>query len=131
MTDLPSPGLDEERVKAILARAIEIDSHTSTTSIDELKSIALELGISTTALDTALREQVTPRPRASGNPSAATAVAATGLLLGAAAGVGLSTVPLINFSLINMGLSGLGLLASGAILVLQGSSVSIRSFGAR
>lgn len=82
-------------------------------------------------MEAASREQLGPQPQQSGDPRAATSVAASGLVLGAVAGVALSAVPLVNAGWVNIGLAGLGLIGSGAILVLQGAGVTLRSFGAR
>jgi len=56
-TQLPSQAIPEDRVAAILARAVEIDRTTrETVTVDALRSAAIDAGISVDALDTALAE---------------------------------------------------------------------------
>ncbi len=51
----------DEQAKAILARAIEIDSRAPMTTSDELRAIATEIGVSQASLEAALREQAPGR----------------------------------------------------------------------
>lgn len=56
-TQLPSQGIPEDRVAAVLARAVEIDRTTrETVTVDALRAAAIDAGISVDALDTALAE---------------------------------------------------------------------------
>ena len=57
---MSTPGqFSDEQTKAILARAIELDALAPTTTADELRTLAADIGISTTSLEAALREQAT------------------------------------------------------------------------
>lgn len=74
-TQLPSQAIPEDRIAAILARAVEIDRTTrETVTVDALRAAAMDAGISVDALDTALAEYaagqvapvVAPAPPAAG-----------------------------------------------------------------
>jgi hypothetical protein len=121
----------DEQTKAILARAIELDSRDPTTTADELRALASDIGISPASLEAAMREQATAletRRMISGK-RAATAVVGLGLPLGVAAGILLITTPYGGVLALSM--MGAGLIASGALVVLQGPTGDLRSFQLR
>jgi hypothetical protein len=124
----------DEQARAILARAIEIDSRAPTTTTDDLRAIAADIGVSPAALEAALREQ-TIAIDARGivaSRRAATTVAAAGVPLGLVAGWLLgSGADLATLALTGIGLKGVGLIASGGLVVLQGATGTLRSFHLR
>lgn len=121
-----SDSFSDEQAKAILARAIELDSRTQITSRDDLRQIALDLDISPDSLEAALREHATAlgTHRNVAAKRAATAIAGVGIPLGFAAG---SLFP-VSFGLVSLGLMGVGLVASGGLVILEGAAGTLRSF---
>jgi D-alanyl-D-alanine carboxypeptidase len=122
----------DEQAKAILARAIEIDARAPTTSPEELRALATEIGISPASLDAAIREHstavATRRDRA--GQITATKLAAMGVPLGIATGallVSASGPTAVG----TVGLGLVSLLASAGLIALQGSSRTLRSFHAK
>jgi hypothetical protein len=118
----------DEQTKAILARAIELDSRDPTTTADELRALALDIGISPASLEAAMREQATALEtrRMIAGKRAATVVVGLGLPLGVAAGILLITTP--YGGVLGLSMMGAGLIASGALVVLQGPTGNLRSF---
>ena len=53
MNDPLDARFHEEQVRAVLARAIELDAQAPLTTVDELRAIAVELGVSHSALERA------------------------------------------------------------------------------
>jgi hypothetical protein len=106
---MPIDRFSEDQVKSLIARAIELDARGLTTTAEELRGIASELGISSEAVEAALREHANRleprRSRTSGR--ADSAVLAAGVPLGFAAG---------------------SLVASGALVITRGKHVTVRSF---
>jgi hypothetical protein len=132
MSDDTAGRFSDEQAKAILARAIEIDSRAPMTTSDELRAIATEIGVSQASLEAALREQspAVETRRMIASRRAATAVAAGGIPLGLAAGAAL--VSGIDMAILAAaGVTGVGFVASGALVVLQGSAGTLRSFHLR
>ena len=131
MKNRKSDRFDDEQTKAILARAIELDTRVPSTTADDLRAIASDIGISAESLEAAMREQATtaqPRRMAS-NPSAANRIIALGLPIGAGIGAALSTTPLIGLAA--FGLTAVGLACSGGLVIALGSSAKLRSFHLR
>ncbi|MEX1182195.1 MAG: hypothetical protein WEF86_03100 [Gemmatimonadota bacterium] len=122
---------DEDQVRAVLSRAIALDARGAMTTVDDLRAIAGELGVSQASLDAALRERGEQPSRHRSFGQSATAVAVLGLPLGAAAGIALSTLPIMQAALALNVAGAAGLVASGAILVLLRSRATLRSFGIR
>ena len=124
-SNLPERFSDDE-VKAILARAIEIDVRDPHITADELREIAMEVGVSPSSIDAALRERVGAVPMEVPTPSRLriVTISALGVPLGLAAGWVLST----GHSLGVLGLMGAGLLATGALVLFQSSTASLRTF---
>jgi hypothetical protein len=123
----------EDEAKTILARAIELDARAPVTTREDIREIATELGVSPAAVDAALREHIAAvaPPSALRARRTATMIAALGLPIGAASGVILTTMPLITSVLVLRGIMGVGLVASGALLVAHSSTATLRSFNAR
>lgn len=129
MNEQSGDRFNEEQLKAVIARAVELDARGVTTSADELRSIAAEIGISPEAVDAALFEHARRlEPRASRVSSrAASAVMTAGIPLGIAAGslLGISS----PFAVVGaLGIVAVGLVASGALVVVQGRNATLRSF---
>jgi hypothetical protein len=132
MDEQPKDSLSEEQLRVVIARAIELDAQRITTSTDELRVIATEIGISPESVDAALREyarNVEPTVR-KGSTRAASAVVAAGVPLGIAAGMLLGTASPFA-PLAALGLVAIGLVASGALVVVQGTNATLRSFQLR
>lgn len=116
----------DEQAKAILARAIEIDAGAPMTTMDDLRAIAAEIGVSPASLQVAVQEQTTTMAvrRIVAARRAVTAVAGLGIPMGLAAGWLLSS----GTGLAMLGLSGVWLVASGGLVVLEGPTATLRSF---
>ena len=126
MTDVPD-RFSDEAMKAVLARAIDLDVKGVTTT-SEIREIAQELGISREAVDMALREHAADlRVRASGKRAASVLILAGGAL-GVIAGSFLSNASLREIVGALAILKLLGLVVSGAIIVLEGKAATLRSF---
>jgi hypothetical protein len=128
MSDETEKRFKDERARAILARAIEIDVHGPMTSVDDLRALASEVGVSPAALEAALREEASLASRqATMHRRSASLVAAAGVPIGLVAG---SLLALGNgqsvISLIGPGL--VALLASAGLVALQGATGTLRSF---
>ena len=125
-TDGMSERYSDEQAKAILARAIELDSRTPTATADDLRAIASDLGISPTSLEAALKEHEhagTARQLLVAS-RAGTAIASAGLPLGIAAGALLGA----GNWLAALGVMTVGLVASGSLVILEGPTATLRSF---
>jgi len=128
MSDDGEKQFSDDQARAILARAIEIDARGPMTSMDDLRAIASEAGVSPAALEAALHEEasVTAR-RATIHRRSATVIAAAGVPIGFVAG---SLLALGNgqsvISLVGPGL--VALLASAGLVALQGARGTLRSF---
>lgn len=131
MSGSENTRFDEDQVRAVLSRAIALDARTPTTTVDDLRAIAGELGVSRASLDTALRERSEQLAKHRSFGRSATAAAGLGLPLGAAAGFALSTMSIGQASLVLTGVGAAALVASGTILVLLRSGATLRSFGVR
>ena len=126
-----SDHYSDEEAKEILARAIELDARAHTTSADDLRAIASDVGISPAALEAAIRERAArPAQRVATTGPSTTVVAAIGVPLGVGAGA-LLTLGSAYFGLAGLGLTGFGLVASSALLILHGASATHRSFQLR
>jgi hypothetical protein len=125
MSDDNAQRFSDEQAKAILARAIEIDAHAPITTAADLRLIAVELGVSSAALEAAMREQTTSleTQRIAAAERAATRIAALGIPFGLATGWIASTAIMPALGLMTVGLVG-----SGAIAVYQSASGSLRAF---
>jgi hypothetical protein len=126
MSDDNARQFSDEEAKAILARAIEIDSRAPMTSVDDLRAIATELGVSEASLEAAVREQTTALAtrRTIAGQRPAILIAASGMPLGLAAGALLAS----GTALVGLGLMGLGLVASASLIALQAATATHRSF---
>jgi len=114
----------DEHARAILARAIDIDARHPLTTADELRAIAAEIGVSPTALETALREHITSMRtrRIATDRRAAAALTSLGVPLGVTAGLLLGS----GAGLPALAVMAAGLVASGGLVVVQGSTGSLR-----
>jgi hypothetical protein len=128
MSTRRSDQFNDDEVRAVIARATELDGRGLTTS-DEIRAIASELGISRAAMEAALQEHaraVRPetirRDRLSG-----LALTAVGVPLGVAAGALLVMAgPLIGVGVLGLSVVGLG--ASAALVLKMGRSATVTSF---
>ena len=128
MTEVPDRFSDEE-MKAVLARAIDLDEKGVTTT-REIREIAQELQISREAVDMALREHaanLSPRMRASGKRATSVLIVA-GAALGVVAGSFLNDASTREIVGALAALKLVGLIASGVIIVLEGRAATLRSF---
>ena len=120
---------NDEQAKAIITRAIELDARAPTMSADELRDIASEIGVTRESLEAALHEHAVAlqaRQLVAGR-RAATAVSSLGVPMGLAAGA-LIQPGSVSGALTALGMMGVALIASGALVVLQGNSATLRSF---
>jgi hypothetical protein len=126
MSDTNPEQFSDEQARGILARAIEIDAHGPLTTIDQLRQIAEEIGVSPTALETALQEQRSgPRvPRHVSALPAARKIAALGVPLGLLAGSLIASGPMLAV----MSVMGVGLVVSGLLAIYESGRASLRSF---
>ncbi|MGH7638955.1 MAG: hypothetical protein ACREOK_15000, partial [Gemmatimonadaceae bacterium] len=124
-SNLPERFSDDD-MKAILARAIEIDARDPQITTEDLREIATEVGVSPSSLEAALRERASTvrLQRAASSPLRIVTISALGVPLGVAAGWVLST----GSGLGVLGLMCAGLLATGALVLFQGSTASLRTF---
>jgi hypothetical protein len=120
MSNQSEDRFNEAQLKAVIARAIQLDARGLTTSADEVRSIASEIGISQEAVDAALREHARNlEPKISLATARRTdAVVAAGIPLGVGAGVLLGAASPFT-ALSAMGLVAAGLVASGALVVIR------------
>ena len=129
MSDGTEKRFSDDEARAILARAIEIESRAPMTTIDDLRAIAADVGVSPASLEAALREGTTAveSRRATADERAATIAAASGVPLGLAAGA-LFTAGTggAAVGLLALGLGGLA--ASGALVAFHGASGRLASF---
>jgi hypothetical protein len=126
MSDEITERFGDEQARSILARAIELDAHGPLTTVDQLRHIAAELGVSPAALDRALHEQRTGRrdpPHASHLP-AARRIAALGVPLGLVGG----SVIASGSTLAVVSIMGVGLVLSGCLAIYESKGASLRSF---
>ena len=129
MSDETEKRFSDDEARAILARAIEIESRASLTSMDDLRTIAADVGVSPASLEAALREQTTALEsrRATADERAATLAAASGVPLGLATGALLASgTGGAAVGLLGLGLGGLA--ASGAIVAFHGARGTLPSF---
>lgn len=119
----------DEQARSILARAIELDAHAPTTSVDDLRAIASDLGVAHESLDAALREHsVASRARRmKAGKRAATVVSGLGVPMGVVTGA-LLTSGGASGILTALGMTGIALIASGALVILPGRAATLRSF---
>jgi hypothetical protein len=113
-------------MRAILARAIEIDGHHVLT-IDQLQSIAAEVGVSQHALGVAIREATTSRPHPdvpTHGAIIARRLVGIGVPIGADAGAIMASGPAVAV----VGVMGIGLVVSGALALYESESGTLRSF---
>jgi hypothetical protein len=133
MNDDASKRFSDEQARAILARAIEIDSRSPLTTADELRAIAAEIGVSPASLEAAMREQTTSivTRRRLVAQRIGTGLAVSGVPLGLAAGWLLNAEVLAAAPVMTgLGLMSLGLVAS-AVVIVKGSTGTLRSFHAK
>lgn len=129
MTDRSGEGFNDDQVRALITRALEIEALGGATTAEELREIAAEVGIAPEAIEVALREhrrQTSHLPVAH-RGRAGLAVAASGLSLGIATGTTLS----LSGSLLGIGVLGMqaaGLLATGALILTLGKRPAHRTF---
>ena len=119
----------DDEARAILARAIEIESRGPMTTMDELRAIAAEVGVSPESFEAAVRERWTALEtrRATADRRAGTVAAASGVPLGLAAGALLAAgTGAATLGLLALGLGGLA--ASGAIVAFHGAIGTLPSF---
>jgi hypothetical protein len=129
MSDDTEKRFSDDEARAILARAIEIESRAPMTTIDDLRAIAADVGVSPASLEAALREGATALQsrRATADERAAKIAAAAGVPLGLAAGA-LFTAGTggAAVGLLALGLGGLA--ASGALVAFHGATGTLSSF---
>lgn len=119
----------EEQVRAIIARAIDIDDQKPLTRT-QLRAIASDIGVSPTALALAMREEVTRAPHAPVAESRATAMrvarrlAALGVPMGVVAGGLIAGGPMSAV----VGVMGASLILSGALAMYESVAGTLRSF---
>ena len=130
MSDDTDKRFSDDEARAILARAIEIESRAPLTTIDDLRAIAADVGVSAASLEAALREETTALEsrRATADERAATIAAASGVPLGLAAGALFTAASSGTAALGLLGLGLGGLAASGALVAFHGASGTLPSF---
>jgi hypothetical protein len=129
MSDEPGKRFTDDEARAILARAIEIESRAPLTTMDDLRAIAADVGVSPASLEAALREETTALQsrRAAAGERAASVAAASGVPLGLAAGALLTAgTGAATLGLLALGLGGLA--ASGAIIAAHGAAGTLSTF---
>jgi hypothetical protein len=126
MSDNLPTRFTDERARAVLARAIEIDSRAPMTTAEDLRLIAAELGVSTASLEAAMREETTSLEsmRMVRAQRAGTRIAAMGVPLGVTAGALISSGAILS----SLGIMAVGLVASGGLVIYQSATGSLRSF---
>ena len=129
MSDDTGKRFSDDEARAILARAIEIESRAPLTTMDDLRAIAADVGVSPASLEAALRQETTALQsrRAAADERAARIAAASGVPLGLATGA-LLTAGTAGASLGLLGLGLGGLAASGAIVAYHGAAGTLPSF---
>jgi hypothetical protein len=116
----------DDEMRIVLARAIELDGH-HVLNLDQLRTIATEIGVSEAALARAIREDAMIRSRtdAEGRGSIfARRLVALGVPTGAIAGAFMSSGPPIAV----VGVMVVGLAVSGALALYESESGTLRSF---
>ena len=132
MDETTKDSLSEEQLRVVIARAIELDAQRVTTSTAELRLIAAEIGISPDSVEAALLEyarNAEPTVRKSSTRTAS-AIVAAGVPLGIGAGTLLGTASPLAL-LATLPIVAVGLVASGALVVVQGKNATLRSFQLR
>jgi hypothetical protein len=126
MSDIEPDRLDDEQARIILARAIEIDARGPFTTLDQLRHIAAEIGVSPASLETALQEQraALRAPHHGPDVPAARKIAALGVPLGLLAGSLIASGSMLAV----MSIMGVGLVASGLLAIYESPRASLRSF---
>ena len=129
MSAIEPDEFSDEQARVILARAIEIDARGPLTTLDQLRHIAAEIGVSPASLEAALQEQRAGLRAPHHGPAlpAARKIAALGVPLGLLAG-GLITS---GSMLAVMSIMGVGLVASGLLAIYESARASLRSFHLR
>ena len=125
MSHLPDQ-FNDEQARAILGRAIEIDAQGGITTVEALRAIATEIGVSPEALEAAVYEHQTStehRQRAAAQRNT-TRVAALGIPVGVTTGLLLGS----GAALPALAVMAAGLFASGGLVVGQAPANSLRSF---
>lgn len=119
----------DEQARSILARAIELDADAPTTSVDDLRAIASDLGVASESLDVALREHsIAARARRmEAGKRVATVVSTLGMPMGLVTGALVTSGGAAGI-LTALGMTGIALIASGALVVLPGRAATLRSF---
>ena len=126
MSDESTERFSDEQARSILARAIELDAHAPLATVDQLRQIAAEIGVSPTALDKALQEEragLRDPHHASPSP-AARRIAALGVPLGLVGGSLIAS----GSTLAVMSIMGVGLVLSGLLAIHESTRASLRSF---
>ena len=126
MNELTPSTFTDDEMRTILARAIELDRHHVLT-LDQLRAIAAEIGVSETALTRAIQEEATHRPRAdwaSRGAVVARRLVTLGVPTGAIAGALMASGPAIAV----VGVMGIVLVVSGALALYESESGTLRSF---
>jgi len=126
MSDNDPDLFSDEQARTILARAIEIDARGPFSTIDQLRHIAAEIGVSPAALETALQEHRSPpsAPRHVSSLPAARKIAALGVPLGLLAGSLIASGPMLAV----MSIMGVGLVVSGLLAIYESGRASLRSY---
>lgn len=126
MGDIEPDHLNDEQARSVLARAIEIDARGPFTTLDQLRHIAAEIGVSPAALETALQEQGSGRraPHPVAASPAARKIAAMGVPLGLVAGSLIASGPMLAV----VSIMGVGLVVSGLLAIYESARASLRSF---
>jgi hypothetical protein len=126
MSDEVPEQLTEEAARAVLARAIEIDARAPLTSVDQLRSIAEEIGVSPLALQAALREHrsLSNVPRHVADSTRGRRIAGLGVPLGLVGGALIASGPMVAV----VGIMGAGLVLAGLLALRESTRASLRSF---
>ncbi len=129
MSDNIPTQFSDEQARAILVRAIEIDARAPLTTTEELRVLAAEIGVSTTALEAALREQGTSRKEQGIAAARRTAIwiAGLGVSLGATAGWLLVSGELLAATT----LMTVSFIASTGFVIYRSATGSLRAFHLR
>jgi hypothetical protein len=123
-------SFNDEQARAIIARAIELDHRAPTMSVEALRAVAADVGISPASLERAMREQaaVAVARRDDRRERMSRLVLAAGGVIGAAAAAMMGDMTSTTGFLAGSALLGLGIVASASLVVLQGPRRSVRSF---
>lgn len=121
---------NDEQARAIIARAIELDHRAPTMSVEALRAVAADVGISPASLERAMREQAAASMarRDERHERTSRLVIAAGGVLGAIAAGFIGDFTSTTGYLTGSALLGIGIVASASLVMLQGRRRSVRGF---